>query len=57
MNRKNDVYSFGITLYELFTSNKPIYENGKEFLKIQTHQDNIKSIKMLEVESIICKCA
>ena len=23
MGRKNDVYSFGITLYELFTSNEP----------------------------------
>ena len=31
-NRKNDVYSFGITLFELFTCSNSIYQQGTEFL-------------------------
>ncbi|KAM3145320.1 hypothetical protein pb186bvf_002648 [Paramecium bursaria] len=55
--RKNDVYSFGITLYELFTSSEPTLEQGKFFLQIQTHKDNIKSIRIPEIQQLINKSA
>ena len=41
MSRKNDVYSLGITIYELFTNSIPIYEKGIEFLLIPPHLDQI----------------
>ena len=49
MSRKNDVYSFGITIYELFTNSIPIYEKGIEFLLIPSHLDKIVLIEQREI--------
>ncbi|KAM3145301.1 hypothetical protein pb186bvf_002629 [Paramecium bursaria] len=56
MSRKNDVYSFGITIYELFTNSIPIYQKAIEFLLIPSHLDQIVLIEQREIQQLIINC-